>query len=133
MKHRPQRLQSLLLSLGSEILRKIKDPAINSGSDNEIISFTDVIVSKDLRTARYLVSIMASPERQAEIMAGLEHSAGFFHRELRSAMSTSSIPNVHFTQDHTMEKAAQLIQLIDEVNKNIPNQAEQEVTDEYAD
>ena len=48
MKHRPQRLHSLLLSLGSEILGKIKDPAVNNGLGNEIISFTDVKVSKDL-------------------------------------------------------------------------------------
>ena len=120
MKHRPERLRSLLLELGSEILSKIKDSAVNNGLGNEIISFTDVKVSKDLRCAHYFVSIMASPERQEEIMAGLERSANFFHRELRSAMSTASIPSVHFIQDDTMEKASKLIAKINEATKDLP-------------
>lgn len=133
MKHRPQRLHSLLLSLGSEILGKIKDPAVNNGLGNEIISFTDVKVSKDLRNANYFVSIMAPPERQKEIMEGLKRSAGYFHRELRQAMSTSSIPNVSFIQDNTMEKAAHLMSLINEATKNLPRQEESEEENDYAD
>ena len=133
MKHRPQRLHSLLLSLGSEILGKIKDPAVNNGLGNEIISFTDVKVSKDLRNANYFVSIMAQPERQKEIMEGLKRSAGYFHRELRQAMSTSSIPNVSFIQDNTMEKAAHLMNLINEATKNLPRQEESEEENDYAD
>ncbi|MDO5297536.1 MAG: 30S ribosome-binding factor RbfA [bacterium] len=132
MKHRPQRLHSLLLSLGSEILGKIKDPAVNNGLGNEIISFTDVKVSKDLRNANFFVSIMATPERQKEILEGLKHSAGYFHRELRQAMSTSNIPNVSFILDNTMEKAAHLISLINKVNKDLPALTTDEETAEDA-
>lgn len=120
MKHRPERLRSLLMSLGSEILSKVKDPAVNNGKGNEIISFTDVKISKDLRNANYFVSMMATPERKKEIMEGLKRSASFFHRELRTAMSTSSIPSVNFIQDDTMERAAHLISIINEANKNLP-------------
>ncbi len=120
MNHRPERLRSLLLSLGSEILTKLKDPAVHNGLGNEIISFTDVKVSQDLRHANYFVSILASEPRKEEILAGLNRSANFFHRELRSNMRSASIPAVNFILDNTMEKASHLMKLINEANKDLP-------------
>lgn len=123
-------MHSLLLSLGSEILAKIKDPAVNNGRGNEIISFTDVKVSKDLRYAHYFVSMMCPAERKPEIMEGLKRSANFFHRELRAAMRTASIPAVDFIEDNTMEKAAHLMDLINKATKDLPPVSPDEPTEE---
>ena len=108
MSHRVERVRDLLIEVGSEILRKVKDPALG----NELISITDVKLSPDLGVARFYVSVLADPERQAEILKALERASGFFRHELRTAVRLKRIPEVRFEVDHTLEQAAHLMRVL---------------------
>lgn len=108
MSHRLDRVRDLLLEVGSEVLRLIKDP----GLGQELVTLTDVKVSPDLSQARFFVSVLATPERQTEVLAGLERASGFFRKSMRERMRLKRIPEVHFTLDRTMEEAAALMDLI---------------------
>ena len=116
MSHRVERVHDLLIEVGSEILRRIKDPALG----NELISLTDVKVAPDLGTARYYVSILADPERQAEILKALERASGFFRHELRHEVRLKRIPEIRFEVDHTLEQAAHLMRVLQKAQPPAP-------------
>ncbi len=108
MSHRTERVRDLLIEVGSEILRRVKDPALGE----ELISFTDVKVAADLGTARFFVSVMADPLRQQEVLKALERAAGFFRHELRHEVRLKRIPEVRFELDHTLEHAAHMMRVL---------------------
>ncbi len=110
MSHRVERLRDLLMEIGSDILRRVKDPALG----DELISITDVKVAPDLGQARFYVSILAEAERQQEILKALERAAGFFRHELRPELRLKRIPEVHFELDNTLEQAAHLMKLLEQ-------------------
>lgn len=110
MSHRVERVRDLLIEVGSEILRKVKDPALG----NELISITDVKLTPDLGMARFYVSVLADAERQAEILKALDRASGFFRHELRHAVSMKRIPEVRFEMDHTLEQAAHLMRVLEQ-------------------
>lgn len=109
MSHRLERVRDLLVEVGSEVLRKVKDPALG----NELISITDVKLTPDLSQARFFVSVLAEPERQVEILKGLERASGFFRHELRHEVHMKRIPEVTFELDHTLERALKLTRLLE--------------------
>ncbi len=108
MSHRAERVRDLLIEVGSEILRRVKDPALG----DELISITDVKVAADLGTARFYISVMADPLRQQEILKALERAAGFFRHELRPEVRLKRIPEVRFELDHTLEHAAHMMRVL---------------------
>ncbi len=110
MSHRAERLRDLLMEIGSDILRRVKDPALG----DELISITDVKVAPDLGQARFYVSVLAEAERQREILKALERAAGFFRHELRPEVRLKRIPEVHFELDQTLEHAASLMKLLEQ-------------------
>lgn len=109
MSHRLERVRDLLIEVGSEVLRRVKDPALG----NELISITDVKLTPDLSQARFFVSILAEPERQAEILKGLARASGYFRHELRHEVRLKRVPEVTFEVDHTLEQALKLTRLLE--------------------
>jgi len=108
MSHRAERVRDLLIEVGSEILRRVKDPALGQ----DLISITDVKVAADLGNARFYVSVMADPLRQQEVLKALARAAGFFRHELRHEVRLKRIPEIHFELDHTLEHAAHMMRVL---------------------
>jgi ribosome-binding factor A len=108
MSHRAERVRDLLIEVGSEILRRVKDPALGQ----DLISITDVKVAADLGTARFYISVLADPLRQQEVLKALERAAGFFRHELRHEVRLKRIPEVRFELDHTLEHAAHMMKVL---------------------
>ncbi len=126
MAHRAERMQNLLIEVGTDILHRIKDPAVNKNPE-EFVTISDVRVSPDLSVAKFYISVMASPERREEVIKGLEKAAGFFRHELRAELDIKKIPTPVFILDNTLDKAEHIEKLIKDLNipKEEPEETEE--------
>ena len=108
---RSQRVaEQLRQELSSLILREIKDPRVG------LVTITAVDVSKDLSFARVYVSSLGESQPHAELIAGLQHAAGFLRHELKSMLRLRIIPELRFEYDESLERAARLEALIARAN-----------------
>ena len=111
MSRRVDRINGLLRQELSLLLaRQTKDPRING-----VISITQVNTSPDLRNARVYVSVFGDDAAKREALAGIESAATFLRHELRDRLSLRYVPFMKFELDESMEDAAALLQVIDQL------------------
>ena len=113
MSWRTSQVNELLREELSElILREVKDPRVAHG----LVSITEVQVSPDLHHATVFVSHLGDPAERDEVIAGLQHAAPFFHRQLMHRLKMRTVPDFHFRYDPSIERGAHLASLIHEVS-----------------
>ena len=111
MSRRTERVNDLIRDeLSNLLLREVRDPRLGG-----LISLTRVEVTPDLSNARVYVSIMGEPEQQAEATRVLNTAASFFHRELKQRLQIRRVPFLVFRLDTSIQEAAEVLALIDEV------------------
>ena len=126
MSRRVDRINGLLRQELSLLLaRQTKDPRING-----VISITQVKTSPDLRNARVYVSVFGDDAAKREALAGIESAATFLRHELRDRLSLRYVPFMKFELDQSLEDAAALLQVMDQLKSESddslhpPNDAE---------
>ena len=108
MSRRLQRLNVLLQQEISELIRReLRDPRLA-----EIVTLTRVSTSPDLAAATVYVSIMGGDDEKAATIKALVHAAPFLRRQLMGRLSIRRTPDIHFTLDESMEKAAHVLDLM---------------------
>ncbi len=108
MSRRTEKINDLIRDELSElILREVRDPRLGG-----LISITRVEVTPDLNNSRVFVSVMSSPEEQAESLRALNAAAAYFHRELKSRLDLRRIPFLVFKLDTSIQQGAELLDLI---------------------
>lgn len=111
MSRRVDRINGLLRQELSLLLaRQTKDPRIGG-----VISITQVKTSPDLRNARVYVSVFGDDAAKREALAGIESAATFLRHELRDRLSLRYVPFMKFELDESMEDAAALLQVMDQL------------------
>ena len=111
MSRRTDKINDLIRDELSElILREVRDPRLGG-----LISIIRVEVTPDLNNSRVFVSIMSSPEEQAESLRALNAAAAYFHRELKSRIDMRRIPFLAFKLDTSIQEGAELLELIAKV------------------
>lgn len=115
MSRRQQRVSDLLREVASDVLRRVKDP----GLGDDLVSITEVKVSPDLGSAKFLVSTLAPPERRPEILEGLNRASGYIRHEITRQISMKRIPQVSFAYDPSLEEGARLLGLINEAARGL--------------
>ena len=120
---RLQRVSDLLLEVANEVMRHVKDHAV----EGAIITITSVQVSSDISTARFYVTVMGRPP--AEVVEGLNRASGFFRREMTKKVSLRRVPSILFIYDDTLNQAMHMQKLLHEVAL-LPTQPEPEVEPE---
>lgn len=97
----------------AELIRlELKDPRIS------FVTLTDVEISPDYTHAKvFYTTLLADDEKREAIARGLKHSAGFLRRELGKRVKIHHTPELHFVYDHSVERGAELSQLIDQAVK----------------
>ena len=114
MAHRIERVGSLIRDEISQLLqRQVKDPRLGN-----FVAVTEVSVSPDLRYAKVFVSCIGSEEVKRDMLSGLAAASGFFRNQLAKHLRLRRIPELSFHWDDSIERGAQLLQLIDEVSSN---------------
>jgi ribosome-binding factor A len=91
----------------AELIRsELKDPRVG------MISITDVEVTADYAHAKVFFSTLAGSEQVAGVLEGLQKASGFLRRELGKRISIHMTPQLHFVFDQSLERGADLSQLI---------------------
>ncbi len=97
------------------IARKIKDPRIG------FVTVTSVDVSEDLRHAKVFVSVYGDEKTQTETMKGLNSAAGFVKGELGRRIKIKFTPDIIFSLDRSLEKAAYVLEILEHIKKDEEN------------
>ncbi|MEI6665661.1 MAG: 30S ribosome-binding factor RbfA [Chloroflexota bacterium] len=116
MTRRLEKVADLIQSEVAELLRReVKHPAL---TDDVMVSITRVEVAPDLATARLFVSIMGSPEVEAEVLEALERTAPFLHHSLMKRLHMRIVPHLRFIPDHSIAEGDRITGLLREVATN---------------
>lgn len=119
--YRQEKLGELIAAELSELIRtRLKDPRVG------FTSITRVEVSGDYRHAKVYVSVMGTPDEQAETMKGLQHATSFLRHELAGRLTLRYMPEIAFKLDHSLEKGAQILALIQQVEQEDQAKAQEQ-------
>lgn len=110
-RRRMERVNGLLREeIAALLASQVNDPRLRG-----IITITQVRTASDLRSARVYVSVMGAEAVRQEALAGIQSSASYLRRELRSRVSLRHVPFLTFQLDDAMLEADRLMQLIDDL------------------
>ena len=109
MTSRMRRVNESVREVLSEAVPELKDPRIG------FVTVTGVETSSDLRHARVFVSVLGSEKKRERTMAGLEAAHSFLQARLARELRMKRTPQLTFEYDPSVERAARVTQLIDEV------------------
>ena len=110
-RRRMERVNGLLREeIAGLISSQVNDPRLKG-----IITITQVRTASDLRSARVYVSVMGAEDVRQQALAGIQSSASYLRRELRSRVSLRHVPFLTFQLDDAMLEADRLMQLIDDL------------------
>jgi ribosome-binding factor A len=102
-RRRPEQVAEIIRQVLAEtITREVRDPRVG------MVTLTRVTVSGDLSHAN--VFVMASGDEPSRLRAleGLQSAAGFLRTRVAQALTTRTIPELHFALDHGLEHAARI-------------------------
>ncbi len=117
MQYRPNRLaQGLKTEISAIITREM--PHHQFG----FITITEVKVSPDLRYARVLISVFGPPEEQQKTLDLLNSEKAFIRQLIGKRFRLRHTPEISFVYDETIEYADRLLQVIEGVKKELPEE-----------
>ena len=112
MTYRVERLNSFLRQEISDLIQRyVKDPRLGN-----FVSVTAVEISRDMRYAKVFNSRYGSDLEKADTLKALESASGYIRHELGERMKTRRIPELSFRLDNTMEKAAKVLKIINDIS-----------------
>jgi ribosome-binding factor A len=85
--------------LSELLVREVGDARLSG------ISITGVTVDRELAYATVFVSAVEGAARAPDILAGLEHAAGYFRSQLAARIELRVFPRLRFRWDSTLERA----------------------------
>ena len=108
-RRRIERVNGLLREeIAALISSQVNDPRLRG-----LITITRVQTAPDLRNARVYISVMGSDAIRQEALAGIQSSASYLRRELRTRVSLRYVPFLKFALDDAMLEADRLMSIID--------------------
>jgi ribosome-binding factor A len=111
MTRRTERLNSVIRQEISQLLlEQVNDPRLTS-----LISITRVTTSTDLRHTKIFISTIDDNVDKKEILEGFAAAAGFLRHQLATRLQLKHMPELSFQFDDSIERAAKVLRLIDEV------------------
>lgn len=118
---RTRRVGQLLKEEISRLIRReVKDTRV------EMVTVTDVDVTRDLKYADVYVQIRGDEETKAQVLEGLDSAAGFIRTRLGRELHIRRVPEIRFEIDRSQERAARINQLLEEVRSGEDADAEDE-------
>lgn len=117
MQHRPNRLAHELKNEISSIITR-EMPHHKFG----FLTITEVKVSPDLRYARVFVSVLGPPEEQRRTLDLLNSEKSFVRQLIGKRFRLRHTPEISFVYDETIEHGDRLLQMIEEVKKELPEE-----------
>lgn len=110
---RTDRVDELLKEEIAAAIGALQDPAVG------FATVMDVASTPDLRHARVFVSVLGDEEEKRETMAALERAAGWIRARVGREVTLKYLPELRFELDRTLERAARIDALIDEMRSDV--------------
>lgn len=109
---RPEQVAETLRQVITETLaREVRDPRVG------FVTVTGVLVSGDLSHARVMVSVVGEDGDKTRALEGLQSAAGFLRSRAARALTTRSVPELHFELDRGLEHAARINELLNTIRR----------------
>lgn len=110
----PRRIEQLNEQLKSELANLIaRDLPLNNG----LITVSFVDCSTDLKYAKIGLSVL--PDKLGpSVLKKIRKLSGIFSRQLRNKLTIRQIPRFNWTLDTTEKRAAEVEEIIKQLNKN---------------
>jgi ribosome-binding factor A len=93
------------------LAREIRDPRVG------FVTVTGVLVTNELSHARVMVSMPGDEAEKERALEGLRSAAGFLRSRAARALTTRTVPELHFELDKGLEHAARINQLLDAIRQ----------------
>ena len=106
---RVRRVATLIRRELSALFAQVNDPAVQG------VSVTDVRLSADMSHAKIYCGVLGMEQDDAAVEAGLARVSGYLRRQLAGRVKLRIVPQLQFVLDHSGERGASLLQLIEEV------------------
>jgi len=109
---RPEQVAETLRQVITDALvREVRDPRVG------FVTVTGVLVTNDLSHARVMVSVGGEEPDKARALEGLQSAAGFLRSRAARALTTRSVPELHFELDRGLEHAARISELLNTIRR----------------
>lgn len=110
---RPEQVAETLRQVITDALaREVRDPRVG------FVTVTGVIVTNDLSHARVMVSVPGEEADKSRALEGLQSAAGFLRTRAARALTTRSVPELHFELDRGLEHAARISELLNDIRRD---------------
>ena len=109
----------VLESVADIIQNQVQDPAIG------FLTITDAEVSVDLRNATVYYSVLGSEEQIEASTEALLRAKKFINVRLGDRLAMKYTPQLHFSYDHTAERAQRIAQALRSVQEATAESTEQ--------
>lgn len=117
MSDRMRRVNEALREVVSEGVGELKDPGLG------FVTVTEVRASPDLAHATVYVSVLGSERRRARSLAALERAHGVLQQRVSRQLRLKRTPRLAFEYDRSVERAARIGKLLDELDHQRPHEA----------
>ena len=109
---RPEQVAGTIRQVIADALaREVRDPRVG------FVTVTNVVVTNDLSHARILVSVPGEEVEKTRALQGLQSAAGFLRSRAARALTTRTVPELHFEIDKGVEHAARIEELLDSIRR----------------
>jgi ribosome-binding factor A len=109
---RPEQMAETLRQVITDgLAREVRDPRVG------FVTVTAVLVSNDLSHARVMVSVPGEDPDKARALEGLQSAAGFLRSRAARALTTRTVPELHFELDRGLEHAARINELLNTIKR----------------
>lgn len=115
-------MDELLRERVAEIVREIKDPRVG------FVTVMDVETSPDLRHARVYVSVLGEEAQKQESIEALQGASGWVQARVAEEIRLKYLPRLEFVLDRTLERAARMDELIEEMRAEMEGGPDEEDT-----
>jgi ribosome-binding factor A len=113
---RPEQVAETLRQVVADALaRDVRDPRVG------FVTVTGVLVTNELSHARVMVSVPGDEATKARALEGLESAAGFLRSRAARALTTRTVPELHFELDRGLEHASRINELLEELRREAPD------------
>jgi ribosome-binding factor A len=109
---RPEQVAETLRQVITDALaREVRDPRVG------FVTVTGLLVTNDLSHARVMVSIPGEESDKSRALEGLQSAAGFLRTRAARALTTRSVPQLHFELDRGLEHATRIGELLNGIRR----------------
>ncbi len=113
---RPDRVaEAIRTEVATFLAEEAKDPRLVG-----LVTVTGVDVTRDLRHAKVFVSVMGTDDERKATLAGLESLAGHLRSRLGRVLRLRSAPEIVFTPDPSVGRAARIESLLAQIKEGRP-------------